>query len=357
MHRTALMTAVAAAAALATTTGAMATASTATAPRPAPATVLARGLVSPLSTAVAPNGTAYISENFAGMLVKKVPGKRLRTLYRAPKGTEVGGVSLRRGVVTFTKTGRQKTLNRISPSGRVTRVANVGAFEANHNPDAHVVYGFRHISEACAAQVPEEFGPAKYHGLVDSHPYGTTRVGRATYVAEAAGNDILKVARGRISTLAVLPPVKVHVTPEAAQATGMPACVVGLDYWFEPVPTDVERGPGRNLYVSTLTGGPEDGSLGALSRLYRVNRSSGAVHLVAEGLAGATGVAVAPDGDAYVAELYGGRIEKVAAGTSHATPVRGALQPAAIEYVRGHLYATTHVLSDPPAGRLIRFRP
>lgn len=357
MHRTALMTAVAALAALSTTTGAMATAAPATAPKPAPATVLARGLVSPLTAAVAPNGTAYLSENFTGMLVKKVPGKKLRTLYRAPKGTEVGGVSLRRGVVTFTKTGPRKTLNRRAPSGRVTRVANLGAFEAHHNPDAGVVYGFRHISDACAAQVPKKFGPAKYHGLVDSHPYGTTRVGRATYVAEAGGNDILKVARGRTSTLAVLPPVKVHVTPEAAQATGMPACAAGLDYWFEAVPTDVERGPGGSLFVSTLTGGPEDGSLGALSRLYRVDRSSGAVHLVATGLAGATGVAVAPNGDAYVAELYGGRIQKVAAGTSQATPVRGALQPAAIEYAAGHLYATTNALSDPPAGRLIRFRP
>ena len=357
MHRTVLSTAVAAVASLATlaTTGATATAST---PEASARVTLARGLVSPLTTAVAHDGTAYITQNFAGTLVRKAPGKRLQTVYRArPKGTEVGGVSLRRGVVTFTTTGPRTSLNRMARSGRVTRVANLGAYEANRNPDAGVVYGFRDISEACAAQVPEDFGPARYTGLVDSHPYGTTRVGRATYVAEAAGNGILKVVHGRVSTLALLPPVAQTVSAGAAEAIGLPACVAGLDYWFEPVPTDVEKGRHHKLYVSTLTGGPEDGSLGALSRVYTVDRRSGAVRLVADGLAGATGVAVAPDGDVYVAELYAGRISKIAAGTSHATPVRSVGQPAAVEYANHRLYATVDVLSDPPAGRLIRFRP
>ena len=106
----------------------------------------------------------------------------------------------------FTKTGRQKTLNRLSPSGRVTRVANVVAFEANHNPDAHVVYGFRHISDDCAAQRAEGVRPGELPRPGGLHPYGTTRVGRATYVAEAAGNDILKVGAGGSSTLACCPP-------------------------------------------------------------------------------------------------------------------------------------------------------
>ena len=62
-----------------------------------------------------------------------------------------------------------------------------------------------------------------------------------TYVADAAGNTILSVKpNGKVKTLAVLPPVPVVITPEAAAANKLPACTVGRTFNFEPVPTDVE---------------------------------------------------------------------------------------------------------------------
>lgn len=49
------------------------------------------------------------------------------------------------------------------------------------------------------------------------------------------------------------------------------ACVVGHEYAFEPMPTDVEIGPDGWLYVSSFPGGPEDPSLGARGAIFRIN--------------------------------------------------------------------------------------
>ena len=91
------------------------------------------------------------------------------------------------------------------------------------NPDKNVRYGFRGISDSCAAQLPAELGPATYTGIVDSHPYAVAVERDGTsFVADAAGNDIVAVdPRGSIRTVAVLPPSPTKVTAEAAGALGM----------------------------------------------------------------------------------------------------------------------------------------
>ena len=101
---------------------------------------------------------------------------------------------------------------------------------------------------------------------------------------------------------------------------------MGLDYWFEPVPTDVELGPDGWLYVSSLPGGPEDGSLGAQGRVYKVNPKTGKVKIVADGFISTVDVAVASNGDVYVAELFTGRIKQIKAGSSKAKPFAAADQ-------------------------------
>jgi hypothetical protein len=122
-------------------------------------------------------------------------------------------------------------------------------------------------------------------------------------VADAAGNDILRVrADGTISTVAVLPPQPTVVTADAADALGLPDCAIGLTYNFEAVPTDVEVGRDGQLYVSLLPGGPEDPNLGARGSVYAVNPQTGATHQIATGFAGATNLALGPDGTIYVAE-------------------------------------------------------
>src|SRR5688500_986939 len=67
----------------------------------ASATTLAKGLVSPLSVAAQADGTRFFSENFARKLRTQEPGGAVTTLFKGPKGSEVGAVSEAGGLVTF----------------------------------------------------------------------------------------------------------------------------------------------------------------------------------------------------------------------------------------------------------------
>ncbi len=323
--------------------------------------VLAKRLLSPLSLAVADDGAVFYSENFKGTLHMKAPGRKARTLFQAGEGTEVGAVSEADGTVRFATTRRNgKTfLKTARRSGHVRTVADLGAYERRANPDAGVRYGFRSLPEGC--EVPEGY-PFGYTGIVESHPFGTAMRHGTTYVADAAGNAILAVGPGgRVSTVAVLPAVPVRVTPEIAAAVEFPECTVGSVYFLEPVPTDVEVGKGGALFVSSLPGGPEDGSTGAVGGVFRVNPRTGHVMRVVTGLVSATGVGVGRNGDLYVAELFRGRIAKIKKGARTATTVHTASTVATVEMHRGLVYATTGALSglsgqpgDAPAGRVIR---
>ena len=322
------------------------------------------GLIGPLSLDVTDDGTVYYSQNFAGLLNRKKPGKSPKTLYQAPEGTEVGAVSERKGNVRFaiTKPGPSEFENGpaflmgIGDSGKARSLANLTAYETKKNPDGDVVYNLRGLPDDC--EVPEDFQP--YEGIVDSHPYATVQTRRSTFIADAAGNDILKYNRkGKLSTVAVLPAQPILVTEEVAAGAGLPECTVGLKYYFEPVPTDVERGPDGKLYVTTLPGGPEDPSLGARAAVYRVNPKTGRTKKVASGLLSATGVAVADNGTLFVAELFGGRIVKIKPGSQPKTYLNTAL-PGDVELrSNGDLYATVNVLpseEEPPDGRVVRIR-
>ena len=280
MHRSTRTTAALAALALAAA-GTAATAGGASA-SVAARTVVGSGLVSPLSAGITSTGAAYVSQDFAGSLVKIRPGHKPKTVYQAPKGVGLSAVSVRKGVVTFSIVGKQKLIKQRSKAGKVTTLADVGAYEKTHNPDAGITYGFRAISKACAAKFPKNF-PVKYKGAVDSNPYATASGFGSIWVADAGGNDILRIDNGQISTVAVLPPVPIKVNAKAAKANHVPACAVGLRYWFEPVPTDVEARHGQ-LYVSALTGGPEDNSLGAKGRVYTISPVNGERQAAGHGL-------------------------------------------------------------------------
>ena len=244
--------------------------------------------------------------------------------------------------------------------GKPTTLADLGKYEATKNPDKAVTYGLQGATPECAAQWPvEEAGPPTYTGIVDSHPYATYTTDKGVYVAEAAGNGILWVGNdGKIKTVALLPPTPVTITAEAAEAIGIPACAVGLEYWFEPVPTDVELGPDGWLYVCSLPGGPEDGSLGAQGRVYKVNPKSGKVKLVADGFISTVDVAVASNGDIYVAELFTGAIKRIKAGSTKAKPFAQLTMVGAIELGKGYLYATDKALigEENPKGMVVRIK-
>lgn len=325
---------------------------------------LVSGLLSPLSLAVADNGTRYFSQNFAGILMKQAPGqKKPKVIYANTDKFEVGAVSEQDGRLRFaiSKNQRRGSIMAMGRMGKPYRIANIGAHEKKHNPDGGIAYGFRNLSAECAAQMPQEGPPPAYTGIVETHVYATELVGRKTYVADAAANAIFVVPRpGKVRTLAVLPPVGVTVTAEAAQQFGFPECVAGKKYWFEAVPTDIERGPGGMLYVSSLPGGPEDGSLGANARIYRVNpRNGNVMKVVGSGLISATGLDVARNGDIYVAELFRGRISKIKAGKSTPSTFVEVPLPADVEVSGGGVFATIKALpgeNEPPAGEVVRIK-
>jgi hypothetical protein len=178
-------------------------------------------------------------------------------------------------------------LNIWGPRGK--RVyADTLAYEQAKNPDKINTYGPR-STDPCVTGVLGPAGP----GGIDSHAYSVTAWKGGWVVADAGANALLWVGnKGRIKTLAVLPPQPYVVTAEAAASEGMPTCVVGTTYDFEPVPTDVEVGKDGYLYVTTLPGGPESSVFGARGKVWRVNPHTGRARVVAQGLLGATNLAL-----------------------------------------------------------------
>jgi hypothetical protein len=325
--------------------------------------VLAKHLAAPLSAAVADDGSVYVSGNFSGTLYHVVPGSAPTTVYQASaKGAEVGAVSVHGDRVVFGITGKSKVLMQMVAGATPTTLANVGAYEKTKNPDGKTVYGFKGITEACEAKIPKNIGPANYTGIVDSHPYATEQTDTTTYLADAAGNDILSISpTGVISTVAVLPATKVKIDASGAEANGLPNCTIGHAYKFEPVPTDVELGPDGNLYVSSLPGGPEDGSTGPQGRVYKVNPNTGKVTLVAAGFISTVDLAVADNGDIYVAQLFTGVISRIKAGSGKVKDFMQLSMPGAIEWTPDFLYATVDALKGLPGraaagpnGKLVR---
>lgn len=326
-------------------------------------TVIARGLVSPLSLDVTPKGAVWFSQNFAGLLMRARPGKKARPVYAHPRGAEVGAVSVHRGVAAFaitTRSGKAFLMER-SKQGDISRVANLSRFETAQNPDAESTYGPADVDQECVDQLKRRFRP--YTGIVESHPYASVALGGTRFVADAAGNTILSVADdGSVDSVAVLPPMPTTITAEAAEQNGLPDCMIGEDFYFEPVPTGVEAGPDGMLYVTTLPGGPEDPALGARAAVHRIDPATGDLTTVAGGLLTATGLAVADNGDIYVAELFAGRISRIPAGESAAEPWHRASLPGDVAWQNGRLWATRKVLTglsgapgDRPRGQVVRF--
>ena len=75
------------------------------------------------------------------------------------------------------------------------------------------------------------------NGPIDSNPYGLLARGSTKYIAEAGGNDLLRVRHDSVSTVTVFPS-----RPQGRRT--------------DSVPTEVIRGPGGTFLVSELTGGP-----------------------------------------------------------------------------------------------------
>jgi hypothetical protein len=312
---------------------------------------LAQGLAGPLQIAVDDDGSVYVAQDFAGVLTKI--GRHGTKDIATNPGGEIAGVDVGDdNKVLYTSTNPDATgetvvaaaLNRVR-HGDSSIVADLYNYEATQNPDQGATYGFESIPADCAALWPAAFGPTSYMGGIDSHPYAVASAGNKTYVADAAGNAILAINRkGDIRTVAVLPPQPTVVSADAVTANGFPACVTGLTYDFEPVPTDVEVGHDGMLYVTTLPGGPEDPSLGARGSVYQINPWTGETTQVATGFLGATNLALGRHGQIFVSELFGGKISRVVNGAPET--VLEVPSPAGLEYANGKLYVSYDVFAN-----------
>lgn len=327
---------------------------------------LAGGLTTPLHLSVGTGKSVYVSQDFAGKLSRVTRGGAVEDVYVNGKpGWDVAGVDTR-GATTFflESTGAgmgdpaklDGHLNAISPRGDVRTIANFADYERKYNPDGGQQYGLAQgASAACMAEAtppPGEMGPPpKYTGTVDSHPYALAVQGNTAYVADAGMNAVLRVnlRTGDIRTVAVLPPRPVTITKEAAANLRVPSCE-GFTYAFEPVPTDIEIAPDGWLYVTSLPGGPEDPSLGDRGAIFKINPWTGQTKLWVENILSPTGLAVANNGDVYVASLFGGKILKFHAWKGHRTDFLTVNQPADVEIHGRTLYATADGLSGAPAG-------
>ena len=177
---------------------------------------LAKNLVSPLSAAVADDGTAYVTQNFAGLLSEVRPGKKPKVVYASEGGNEVGGVSVFHGKLVFAETGRatpRATRQRRGSSGSAvrqgpTRWPTSAPSRTRKNPDETITYGVRgHRRQVRRRVADRAVRPADYRGVKDSHPYATLQTDEGTtFVADAGMNAVLAISpRGRIRTVAVAP--------------------------------------------------------------------------------------------------------------------------------------------------------
>jgi len=131
-------------------------------------------------------------------------------------------------------------------NGDVKAVADLGKFEADHDPDG---------------------------AGVDSNPYHFAKLSRnKMLVADAAGNDILIVDKdGNIDWVAVLPKHEIPTQPvkDAAGCPAGPPDICGLPETFaaDAVATSVAVGPDGAIYAAELTGFP---ATPGFSRVWRI---------------------------------------------------------------------------------------
>lgn len=331
--------------------------------RPPTPVVRSTQLAAPFNLLVE-RGSVYVADGGLNLVGKLGRNGAVRTIAADQPGAS--GVARsqdgRRLAFTTTVTNSETFENTASGLNiwgpRGSRVyADTHAFEAAKNPDSVNRYGVANPSQCVIDALTAAQVPVEYTGLVDSHAYSVARWGHSWVVADAGANALFRVKDdGSVSTLAVLPPQPTTITAAMAAALGLPECVAGVTYAFEPVPTDVEVGRDGWLYVTTLPGGPEGPVLGARGAVWKVNPWTGSARKIAGGFLGATNLALGSHGEIYVAELFGGQISVVKRGTSK--PYLALPGVVAVEAGKdGTLWAATLGNEDPPApGTIVQIK-
>lgn len=216
---------------------------------------------------------------------------------------------------------------RMNPNGYWNIQADIYDYEATQNPD---------------------------DGEIDSNPYGLVTIqGRTRVVADAGGNDLLKVNNnGGVSTLAVFPDTFVP----APAFLGLPP---GAMIPMQAVPTSVTPGPGNTLYAGQLTGFPFP--VGG-ANVYQV-WPNGYMQVKAGGFSSIVDITTGPDGSLYVLEFANdqlacetmgvcdGRLYKVDAGGGKTLVANNLPYPGGVAVAsNGTIYLTLNSIFPEYAG-------
>lgn len=321
--------------------------------QPSPVTEVASQLISPLRVAFGPRGSFLVAESFAGIL-SSISAKGVKTTVVSAPGQEIAGVSYLDGTTYYFNNDQgagpepggellPARLMQIDHHGNTRELADLSGFERANNPDGGTVYGVRDATPECLSGAPY----LQSMGEVFSHPYSSAPVGNGVYVGDAGANAILHVAKnGKVKLVKALPAeaitIDAAVVAVAAQmGMEIPECMLGLNYYAQAVPTDIEVS-GQWLYYTVLPGVPGE-SLG-VGKAYRTHLQSGKTQLLAQGLAAPTGIAVDRNNNVYVSQLMGDGVSVIKHG--RVKNILPAAMASDVE-VSGHtLAALTNALAD-----------
>lgn len=321
-------------------------------------------LVGPLHVTAGRHGSVTVSESFGGRLTRVDSKGTRHVLYETPDWSVAGNAHQDGETYVLESKGAGPNpaalaghVRIIDEDGKQRTLGDFATLETEENADGETRYGYRDLPDGCAAKLPPTM-PETYEGEVDSHPYGIALTDETIYVADAGANSVVSVdtSSGTTETVAVLPPRPYEITKDVAAANGLPDCVVGSTYDFEAVPTDVAVGRDGWLYVTSLPGGPEDPKLGARGAIFKVDPDGHDVELVADDILTPTGLALADNGDMYVASLFGDGVLKIDPDSGEQTVVLAAVFTADVDLRGDTLYATVNALpgpNGPPDGRVV----
>ncbi|GAA3530268.1 hypothetical protein AFL01nite_00140 [Aeromicrobium flavum] len=257
-------------------------------------TVVADGLENPFQVARA-GGKLLVTESGAGRIVTVDPRRknRVRTVVDGLGPNAAAGAVAADGRI-YIGTGEADSSAPPGPypgssvlvarKGKVTRLADLMAYELANNPDGQT-----------------QFGPGGEQLDALSNPFSLLAVrghGGGVLVADGGANTVFRVsAKGRISTFFVPP------TVNTGACEGRPnndEAHTGCD----AVPTGLAYGPRNTIYVSALTGeAPGEG------RVYVLDARTAKVRKVISGFTAPTGIAVGRDGTIFVSEVLEGMPE------------------------------------------------
>lgn len=340
--------------------------------------VIASGLNNPRGLDFAPNGALFIAEagtggsgptiegpegepvhfGLSGSVTRVFKGTQERIVTGLPSlaGAE-GGAAIGPSDVSFGQLGhaaltiglgqnpavrtsalgaagsRLGTLWQLNQNGQMKLIADLAAFEARTDADAH--------------------GP-------DSNPNGVLNDrGGAVYVTDAGANTLLQVsANGSVSVVAVFPNRVVPTPPFLPQ----PPFPAQLD--MQTVPTNVVRGPDGAFYVSQLTGFPfpQGGA-----RIFRVVPGA-APEIYAQGFTNIIDLEFDAAGNLYVLEIDAngilapevtGRLARVNVSDRSVVTIasQGLVMPGGLTIgPDGAIYITNYSTSA-SVGEVIRIQP